>query len=156
MRTDAEKIVGICGLYCGSCPSYLAYKKNDVELLEKMSRERGFSIEELRCEGCLSDKVSANCRGCRAGFRECAEEKQVSWCFQCDDFPCQRVKDFTKVHIVNGIPHHEHIIEDLEYMKTHGVEPWVEKQEKAAQCPGCGETLYWCDRECTSCGAKVR
>ncbi|MFH0837933.1 MAG: DUF3795 domain-containing protein [Patescibacteria group bacterium] len=156
MEKDVRKLIGICGLYRGTCPSYLAHRKNDVEMLEKMSRERGYSIEELRCDGCLSDKVAPHCVDCRHGFRKCAAEKQVTWCFECTDFPCRRLRDFTNVHVVNGISHHEHIIEEDEYMRDHGIEPWVEKQEAAAKCPGCGETLYWHVRECGNCHSKVR
>ena len=156
MEKDARKLVGICGLYCGTCPSYLAYRKNDMELLEKMSRERGYSIEELRCDGCLSDKVASHCVDCRHGFRKFSAEKQVTWCFECTDFPCQRLRDFTDVHVVNGISHHERIIDEDEYMREHGIEPWMEKQEAAAKCPECGETLYWHVRECGNCHAKVR
>jgi len=156
MKQDVRKMVGICGLYCGTCPSYLAYRKNDMDQLEKMSQEKGYSIEEIRCDGCLSDKVSVHCVDCRHGFRKCAAEKQVKWCFQCDAFPCQRLEDFTDVHIVNGISHHKHIIDDLAYMKENGIELWVETQEKAARCPGCGETLYWFDRECASCQSQIR
>jgi hypothetical protein len=156
MTEDIRKKVGICGLYCGTCPSYLAYQKNDVELLEKMSKERGISVEEMRCEGCLSDKLAPHCVDCRHGFRKCASEKQVTWCFECEDFPCQRLEDFRNVHIVNGISHHEHIIEENEYIKAHGLEKWVEKQDRAARCPGCGETLYWHDRQCGNCLKPIR
>jgi hypothetical protein len=156
MKQDKSKLVGICGLYCGTCPSYLADRKNDLEYLEKMSQERGYSVEEIRCDGCLSDNVAVYCVDCRHGFRKCAAEKQVSWCFQCDEFPCQRLEDFTDVHIVNDISHHENIIDDLEYMKRHGIDKWVEAQEKAACCPGCGEMLYWFDRECPGCQTQVR
>ena len=156
MKTDAEKIVGICGIYCGTCPSYLAYRKNDTVMLEEMSQERGQSVEEMRCEGCLSNKVAADCVDCHPGFRRCAAEKQVTHCFTCDDFPCKRLKDFTDVHIVNSISHHEHIIEENAYLREHGIVPWVEKQEAAAKCRGCGETLYWHVRECGNCHAKVR
>ena len=156
MKTEVEKRVGICGLYCGSCPSYLAFRKNDAARIEKMSREKGCSADELRCDGCLSNRVSVHCRDCRHGFRRCAAEKQVTWCFECPDFPCERLEKFVDVHIVDGISHHEHIIAENADLKLRGVEAWVKKQEKAARCPGCGETLYWCDRECPSCHTTVR
>ena len=97
MKQDVSKMVGICGLYCGTCPCYLADKKHDEKYLERMSRERGYSVEEIHCHGCLSDKVAVHCKDCSHGFRKCASEKQVTWCFQCDDFPCQRLKDFKDV-----------------------------------------------------------
>lgn len=133
MKQDVRKIVGICGLYCRTCPNYPAH-----------------------CDGCLSDRVSPHCVACPSGFRKCAKEKKVTWCFQCHDFPCQRLIDFTHSHIVDGISHHAHVIEDLQYMKNHGVEQWVEKQERASSCPQCGKTLYWFIRQCPNCNGQVR
>jgi hypothetical protein len=155
-KHDVRELVGICGLYCGTCPRYLAYQENDVEQLNEISRETGVPIEEIRCDGCLSDNVSPTCLECRHGFRQCAGEKNVTWCFECDDFPCQRLHDFRDVHVVNGISHHIHVIEDLQYMKNHGVEQWVAEQERTGSCPKCGKRLYWFAHECPTCHTHVR
>lgn len=155
-KHDVRELAGICGLYCGTCPRYLAYQENDVEQLNEISRETGVPIEEIRCDGCLSDNVSPTCLECRHGFRQCAGEKNVTWCFECDDFPCQRLHDFRDVHVVNGISHHIHVIEDLQYMKNHGVEQWVAEQDRAGSCPKCGKRLYWFVHECSTCHTKIR
>ena len=155
MEEEIKYRVGICGLYCGTCPSFLAYRKNDSAMIRKLCSDKGMSAEELRCDGCLSDRVSRHC-GCSQGFRECAEAHGVSWCFECTDFPCERLRTFRDVHIVNDISHHEHVIEDLLDMKTQGMEQWISKQEVDARCPACGETQYWFNRTCSDCGAKVR
>ena len=68
MGQDLSKLVGICGLYCGTCPFYLAYRKNDMAYIEKRSQEKGYSFDELRCDGCLSDKVAVHCKDCRHGL----------------------------------------------------------------------------------------
>ena len=151
MEQGVNQLVGICGLYCGTCPAYLAYRKNDSAYIEKNAREKGFPPEALRCDGCLSDRVAAHCKDCRHGFRKCAAEKKITWCFQCSEFPCQRLLDFKDVHVVNGISHHEHVIDDLRYMKEHGIQAWVEIQDRKARCPECGQVLYWFDRECPEC-----
>ena len=156
MNQDVRNMVGICGLYCGTCPMYLAYRENDVKQMEQVSQASGIPLEKIRCDGCHSDNLYPSCVDCRHGFRTCAVEKKVTWCFECDDFPCQRLRDFTKVHIVDGIPHHAHVIDDLQYMKEHGVEQWVKEQEKAGRCPQCGRRLYWFVRECPGCHTKVR
>ncbi len=156
MGKDASQLVGICGLFCGTCPNYLAYQKNDVEQLEQISQATGIPVEEIRCDGCLSDRVMPQCVECRHGFRQCASEKKVTWCWGCPDFPCQRLRNFTNVHIVNGISHHTHVIEDLQYMKEHGIEQWVREQEKAGRCSQCGERLYWFARKCPNCHTQVR
>jgi hypothetical protein len=153
---DITKLVGICGLYCETCPYYLAYRENDLEQLQKTSQESGIPIEEIRCDGCLSDKVMRRCVECRHGFRKCAGDMKVTWCFQCPDFPCERLKSFTAVHIVDGMSHHAHVIDDLQYMRDHGIEQWVQKQEKAGRCPQCGKRLYWFTLECPNCHTKVR
>lgn len=151
MVNDVEKMVGICGLYCGTCPNFLAFEKNDRIMQKELSCSKGFSMEEIRCEGCLSDKVSNHCASCRHGFRQCAADHEVTWCFQCADFPCQRLEDFRHVHVVNGISHHIHVIDDLTYMKNHGIENWLNQQENKGKCVECGSMLYWFDRLCPHC-----
>lgn len=58
-KQDIRELVGICGLYCGTCPDYLAYRENDVEQLHKISQETGIPVEEIRCDGCLSEGYSS-------------------------------------------------------------------------------------------------
>lgn len=151
-----EKLIGICGLYCGTCPSYLAWKTNDIEVLHRRAEEYGYTVEQLCCEGCLSDNLMPLCEECPHGFRACAEEHGVTWCFECSAFPCARLESFKDVHVVGGISHHEHVVEELEYMRQHGTEAWLEKIERENRCPGCGTMLYWYLRRCLTCGANVR
>jgi len=155
IQRGVNPLVGICGLYCKTCPKYLAYQDQDTEELKKMSQADGAPLEEIRCAGCLSDHVYPPCRDCRHGFRRCAEEKKVTWCFQCPDFPCQRLEDFSKIHIVNDIWHHKKVIENLQFMKDFGTEEWVKEQEKEGACPNCGKMLYWYALDCPRCGIPV-
>jgi hypothetical protein len=159
METDSSggkrELVGICGIFCGTCPRYLASRDNDVEYLEKASRDSGFPIEEIRCDGCLSENVFPTCRDCRHGFRECAAENKVTWCFQCAQFPCSRLEGFLPSHVVNGVSHHARLIQELQYMKDRGIERWLEQQDRSGRCPRCGKMLYWYARECPSCRCQV-
>ena len=123
MRVPDENAAGICGLFCGTCPSY----PDD-------------------CHGCYSDKVRSTCVDCKPGFRTCSKEHGVKYCFECDAFPCQRLMDFSKIHIVNGICHHENIIRDLNDMKNMGVKHWVDDQTAKNVCPKCGELMWWCEK----------
>lgn len=118
----------ICGLFCGICQAYPAY-----------------------CEGCLSDKVAAPCVECSHGFRTCAKKHKVTRCFECVEFPCERIKQFSQDHIVNGICHHAHVIEDLQLMKEIGVSVWVQKQVAAHTCPNCGKLIAWYEQTCPNC-----
>ena len=125
----SNEIAGICGLFCGTCQMFPEH-----------------------CDGCLSDRVFSYCVQCSHGFRDCAKEHQVTWCWQCSAFPCERLEEFSKEHIVNGICHHAHVIEDLQYMKDHGVEAWVRQQEQTHRCPTCGTLMLWFESACQKCG----
>ena len=125
----SNETAGICGLFCGTCQMFPEH-----------------------CDGCLSDRVFSYCVQCRHGFRDCAKEHQVTWCWECTAFPCERLEGFSKEHIVNGICHHEHVIEDLQYMKEHGVEAWVQMQEQTNRCSACGTLMHWFEPNCQKCG----
>ncbi len=156
MTQDVRTLVGICGLYCGTCPSYIANRENNVAELEKRSRELNIPVEDTRCQGCQSDRVMSLCVDCHTGFRRCAREHEVTWCFECSDFPCERLRNFRDIHIVDGVSHHARVIEDLQYMKEHGIEQWVAEQEKAGRCPHCGKNLYWFSRVCPDCQNGIK
>ena len=153
---DPQKLTGICGLYCGDCPYYLAHRLGDGEQLKALSRASGLPAQELRCDGCLSERVAPDCRECRHGFRACSAEHGVTWCFECSEFPCARLEDFSTRHVVGGIRHHEKVIEDLSFMREHGVDAWAGQQEHRSDCPVCGWQGYWFSKECAACGAKIR
>jgi hypothetical protein len=121
-------IAGKCGLFCGSCTAY---------------------PEE--CGGCLSDRLTESCRICNAGFRACTQEKGVTRCYECGDFPCKRLEDFVPIHVENGISHHEHVIEDLRLMKEIGVQSWVDKQALEHACDKCGGIINWNETNCHIC-----
>lgn len=149
-------IVGICGLYCGTCPSYLAPRLGDVDPIRERAVEWGLSEEEVTCDGCLSQHVAKPCQACVPGFRQCARKHSVTWCFECSEFPCERLYRFRDAHVVDGISHHAHVIHDLEYMRIHGVENWLVIHRQRQQCTTCGEINYWFSQTCRGCGAKIQ
>jgi len=147
----AEELLGICGLYCGTCPNYLAAREGDAAELGRISEATGIPVARVRCDGCLSENVFEPCIDCRHGFRACAAERNVTWCFECPDLPCRRLEAFRDVHVVDGISHHENVVENLRYAREHGVKRFVEDQERRGRCPRCGRRLYWHQRRCPEC-----
>ncbi len=133
MNHDPEQITGICGLFCGTCPSFA----------------------DGICGGCLSGRVSETCAVCRHGFRDCAREHGIVRCSECGDFPCEMLERFRDAHIVDGISHHERILEYVRRQKEIGVAAWVREQEKLNACPVCKTLLIWCERRCRNCGSAV-
>lgn len=127
-----EHTAAICGLFCGTCPSY-----------------------PKECEGCLSDRVAPGCDRCGNGFRDCARQHNATRCYECPEFPCARLEDFSKQHIENGICHHEQVIHNLSAMKKSGVGAWVEAQTRENTCPDCGRLIPWYERGCPACAGAL-
>lgn len=62
-----------CGCFCGGCPNY--------------TRKRN------RCPG--ADKNTARCEKCKT-FHLCCQDKGITYCYQCNEFPCKSFKSFAK------------------------------------------------------------
>jgi len=92
-----RELAGICGLYCGACSTYRVFKDKDLTLLNKLATACNIPAEKIACEGCLSSYyrlyLPTESRDC--DFRKCAKEKKVTWCFECAEFPCKRLIDFS-------------------------------------------------------------
>jgi hypothetical protein len=54
-----KKLAAPCGLYCGACGIYFAHKTNNTKLKERLTSVYGVTVDEMQCEGCLSDKQIA-------------------------------------------------------------------------------------------------
>ena len=99
-------LVSPCGLYCGVCAIYIAYRDNNRKFKErllnvyqgkihgkgKLPYSEKLSIEDIKCNGCLSDEPFIYCHQC--DIKECTIEKGYAGCHQCDEFPCQHIEDF--------------------------------------------------------------
>lgn len=117
--------VAVCGLFCGTCPSFLQ-----------------------ECSGCLSDNCKCDCFN---GFKNCVSKKKITKCYECKRFPCKKLKDFSHKHIVNGICHHENVIHDLKLIKEIGEEKWLELKILNNSCPICKNLKVWYNKNCPHC-----
>ncbi|MEJ2156207.1 MAG: DUF3795 domain-containing protein [Desulfobacteraceae bacterium] len=105
--------VAPCGLSCEKCFAHVdgEIRRQSRKLKELLGNFQNYA---QRFEILLKEPVfrkytdfkevldyfaSENCRGCRneqcklyknCGVRPCHQEKQVDFCYQCDDFPCDR------------------------------------------------------------------
>ena len=72
-RIPDETCASICGLFFGACPAF-----------------------PNECHGCFSDYVREGCKGCADhGFLKCATSHKVARCYECDDFPCKKLEEFS-------------------------------------------------------------
>jgi len=154
MKTE-PRFLAHCGLYCGVCGIFFATRDNNEKFLERllsMYQEKipgldGISIEDLKCEGCQSDRVSLFCRTC--SIKACNQEKGYSGCHECNDFPCDHIESFPvavgKKVILRAVP----------YRRKHGTEKWVHDEESRYACPECGHRIFRGAKRCNKCEVAV-
>ena len=145
-------LVGKCGLYCGSCMIYRAYK--DSEKLRQLIAERAkCQPEDIKCEGCQKGftdgwDVKDQQWGKNCDIVKCLEAKKLKFCFDCDIYPdCEKFQEIYKSQLRHG----ENLIKNLERIKAGEAEQWLEEEEKKWVCQVCGNPIsnrlecHWCE-----------
>jgi hypothetical protein len=132
--------ITFCGLFCGLCASRRRIPRQ-AEMLRKTLQKEGydvgyFDIPTLQkvfaqfWEG-LNILADTSCPGCRAGggnpgcaIRQCAQERIITVCPLCPDFPCERLQ------LLRNYPM---LLADGRRLQEIGLERWVtEKEARAA------------------------
>jgi hypothetical protein len=151
---DKEKLVAVCGMYCGACPTYIASQTNDEEkkrtvLKQFLALSARLKTEDFVCDGCMSaGRIYPGCRG--YAIRSCPNGKQgVARCSDCPDFPCSRITDSNKA----GMVYHGDVLHNLEQVRMIGINKWAKYEEERWQCPKCHSPISWIDTKCLNCGA---
>src|SRR4030042_6435199 len=106
------KFDSYCGLYCGACGVIHAVEKGT---LEEFAKKWNSTAEKMECHGCKSDHIAEFSRNCR--IRVCARDKRVEFCFECDDYQCERFLDFLEKHAAHPRIH----VGNLERIETGGL-----------------------------------
>ena len=135
-----------CGVYCGACHALRATEEGRVE---EQAKAWGRDPEEVRCHGCKSDVFSGHCRAW--GIKSCAVEREVEFCFECAEYPCDRLIAFRD----DEWPHHSAVTRNLAELERLGLARWLEVQAARWRCPACGHKTSWYDETCPDCGSKV-
>ena len=142
-----KELAAPCGLYCGVCGILIAHRDDNLKFKERLAQVYGVGVEDIRCNGCLSDEPFIYCRTCP--IKSCTIKKGIEGCHECDDFPCWFVEDFPlpvgKKVILRSVP----------AWKALGTERWMEEEEKRYHCPSCGYTLFRGVQRCRNCGQPV-
>jgi hypothetical protein len=93
-----ERTTSACGMICSTCPIHLA--PNNPQIANQLTEDfksqwENVKPEDFSCTGCWGedDKMwSPNCeiRKC------CAKEKKLEYCYECQLFPCDKLKNWAK------------------------------------------------------------
>lgn len=133
-----EILIAPCGMNCGLCGNHLAMKY------------------DLRKTGIMK----AYCSGCRPRGKNCTfmkkncellGEGKVQYCFECNEFPCRRLKHLDKRYRTN---YHMSMIENLDFIKKQGIRKFLKKEEEKWKCPECGGVICCHNGICFSCGIE--
>ena len=106
-KEEILRSVAPCGLVCYTCGGcdYGVLKEHSKQLLhylegitgfldgeDKEKIERGYPMLELfagfDCPGCRSEAHQCKIKNCT--YRECTISKNINFCAECDDFPCDK------------------------------------------------------------------
>lgn len=94
-----SEIIAYCGLDCSKCKAFKATQAKDAEEKRKIAErwtegmKIRFKAEDIDCRGCKSDVISGWClKICK--IRPCAEKRKAETCAHCEDYPCEKLKEF--------------------------------------------------------------
>ena len=134
-KNSIPDLIAPCGMNCTICANYLALQ-NEV-------KSKGIRIPY--------------CAGCRPRNKKCAFLKkhcskllksEVTFCFECTSFPCDRLKTIDDRYKAR---YKMSLIDNLNFIKKHGMKNFLEEQEKLWKCPNCGEMVSCHNGICFNC-----
>lgn len=105
------------------------------------------------CTGCLNgDKGKPeHCHKCK--IKDCIEEKALSYCFECTEYPCKLIKNLEKSYNKRyGVS----LIENSCFIQMYGLELFMEQQKAKYTCSKCGGIISVHDRDCSECQEKMK
>jgi hypothetical protein len=135
---EAE-LIAPCGMNCSLCIAY-QFRKNDLN-------KQGF--HRMYCPGCRPR--GKHCLH-MANACELLGKGSVRFCYECSDFPCRRLKSLDKRY---RSKYHMSMIENLQFIQTHGMEKFLVKEEKQWQCPECGAQICCHNGLCLQCSIET-
>ena len=123
-KKTAERMTSTCGLPCFHCSVHLA--KDNPEIRKLVAESLNMPEEKATCDGCRPSKgiIKVLNPDMQCKIVQCAEEKKVNFCFECDDFPCRRLQPYAdKAHY----PHNTKMYQ-LCMIKKLGIEKWANEE----------------------------
>jgi len=138
-----KELLAPCGLYCGVCGIYIAHRDNNTKFKERLTAVYNVPVEQIACEGCLSNRPFVFCHTCP--IKSCTQNKGIEGCHECTDFPCSLIENFPfavgKKVMLRAIPSWREL----------GTERWVEEEEKRYICPHCSYPQFRGAKRCRQC-----
>lgn len=142
-------LVGRCGLFCGACGIYRAYKDNGP-YLEKLAESFDCAPELVRCEGCQA--LTPDCWGNECKIVICLRKRELGFCYECGDLDgCQEFSQLSDGYKELGID----LKQNMDRIKTGDTVSWLEEEDMRWRCGSCGEPISCHMEVCNQCGVKL-
>jgi hypothetical protein len=128
--TFDRSMIAPCGMNCGTCIGYLRAKN--------------------KCCGCWPDNGSkpVYCTSCKVKNCELLAKTNSKFCFECEKFPCQRLKQLDKRYRTK---YNVSFFQNLQAIKDSGITNFLASESKRWTCPDCGSVLSCHRTKCLTC-----
>jgi len=130
-----EELIAPCGANCAVCSSYLARKY--------YIKAKG--VEMPYCAGCRPDDKQC---GWLKGKCQLLRQGQVKYCYECPDFPCDRLIHIDKRYQTNF---RTSFLDNLKVIRTKGIKRLLAREAKKWKCPECGDVICCHNGICYNC-----
>jgi len=145
---EESNLIGRCGLYCGACSIYRAYKDNG-EYRNKLATFFKCPPEKVRCEGCQT--LTSECWGNDCKIVQCTNAKGFRFCHECPQFnnnSCEKFEELAKRYLEDAVD----VRANLARIKSGQIETWLKESKERFKCPYCGKPLPEGSQKCYHCG----
>jgi len=122
--TQENTLAAPCGICCAQCIVHMA--KGNEKIKETLIA-RGMKKESVPCPGCRMIKGNCPVISGTCETYTCADQRDIEFCFQCPDFPCDRLCPASDR--ADTLPHNLKIF-NLCFIKEKGLARWLEEAPK--------------------------
>jgi hypothetical protein len=149
-----KNLVGRCGVYCGACEIYRAYKDKGKLLLE-VTKKYNCLPADVHCDGCGVLPMNGWARAAGWGrdceIRKCLHRRGFEYCYDCNEISaCRRWNELAEECQASGID----LRANLLAIRDGHFEEWIEKQSERWSCQKCGKPVHASEESrCHACGA---
>ena len=100
------------------------------------------------CAGCIVGDLGKpeHCRKCK--IKNCIDEKESTYCYECPDFPCKLVKNLEKNY---NTRYKASLVQNSLAVKELGLDAFMTSEKEKWICSSCGGVISLHDAECSEC-----
>ncbi len=114
-----------CGLDCFNCEIFVDNITEEMKM--QFAAKIKIEPEEVACKGCRLEENGCKFLGQSCETLKCITEKNLEFCFECDEFPCNKLQPAKEG--ADRLPHNYKVF-NLCRMKAVGVEKWADEEAK--------------------------